>query len=68
MITQKEVSDELDKNENYDVNLSINPIYINDIKCGLEKSIQMVYDEKKWKVVEKMENTNQTSRVSLNPN
>ena len=37
----------MDKNENYDVSLTINPIYINDIKNGLERSIQMIYDEKK---------------------
>lgn len=44
--TQRQISEELDKNENYEVTLSINPIYINDIKSGLEKSISLVYDER----------------------
>jgi len=58
MITQKEVSEELDKNESYDVNLSINPIYINDIKSGLEKSIQMLSDDKKCKQAERFADKN----------
>lgn len=44
--TQRQISEELDKNENYEVTLSINAIYINDIKSGLEKSISLVYDER----------------------
>ena len=59
----------MDKNESYDVNLSINPIYINDIKNGLEKSINMIYDEKRnagrvmERVMEKNENVKSNSRV-----
>lgn len=35
MQTQKDISEELDKNEDYEVSLSINPVYINDVKSAL---------------------------------
>lgn len=56
--------------------LSINPIYINDIKLGLERSLNLMYDEKTtFKTItterenrdsrEIRENTNRNSRLNI---
>lgn len=44
--TQKEISEELYKNENYDVTLNVNPAFLNDIKIGLERSITLIWDDR----------------------
>lgn len=68
--TQREISDELDKNESYEVSISINPIYINEVKAGLEKSLNLLWDEKKVNmkasdIREPKENTNRSSKMGL---
>lgn len=68
--TQREISEELDKNENFDVSISINPIYINEVKAGLEKSLTMIWDERKFnmkasEIREAKENTNRNSRMVI---
>jgi hypothetical protein len=63
------------------VTLSINPLYINEIKSGLEKSLNLMYDEKttiKTITTERenresreiRDNTNRNSRINIiaNPN
>jgi hypothetical protein len=47
--TQREIAGELDKNEAYETNISISPAYISDIKSALERSISVVFGEKKPK-------------------
>ena len=65
--TQREISGELDKNEAYETSISINPTYISDIKCVLERSISMVFGEKKPKEVEvKEKDTIKSSRATIN--
>lgn len=44
--TQKEISEELYKNENYDVTLNVNPAFLNDIKIGLDRSITLIWDDR----------------------
>jgi hypothetical protein len=48
------------------VSASINPIYINEVKAGLEKSLNLCWDEKKQKIPD----SNRSSRVMVpsNPN
>ncbi len=45
--TQKDISDELEKNENYQTNITINSSFISDFKFCLEKSINLAFGEKK---------------------
>lgn len=66
--TQREISAELDKNEAYETNISISPLYIADIKNALERSISMIFGEKKPKGVDTKEKEVMKSSRATNVN
>lgn len=79
--TQKDISCELDKNEGYETSISINSSFLNEVKSALERSIAIVFGEKRMQVlqvqqpqtvqpIDSVREGNKSSRVTItnNPN
>jgi hypothetical protein len=69
--TQREISDELDKNEAYETVVTANPQFIAEIRAALDKSITLMFGEKRVqpKQTEGKETPkNNNSRVTVVPN
>ena len=79
--TQKDISCELGKNEGYETSISINSSFLNEVKNALERSIAIVFGEKRMQVqqvqqpqaiqpIDSVREGNKSSRVTItnNPN
>lgn len=63
--TQKDISGELDKNEGYETSISINSSFLSEVKNALERSIAVVFGEKRLQLSQQPQQTQQVQQVQL---